>query len=133
MNFNNKKVITVGLVIMGIMLIILVVFSREMSIQNKIIKDTKAEMDLKNSQIDYLEDKADSLSEIEIIKQRYEENKIDIITAKEKWGLKEVEVLEAKSVWENKVWLERCLEEKLVDTEINCEENLERFADWGAN
>lgn len=72
-------------------------------------------------QIQEVKAKLEIKSEIELIKENYDNNKKQIVVNKE-------ELTKITTKYENSVWLDRCLEKKLVDIKVNCTDNLKRFA-----
>lgn len=128
----NKKM-SVGIVA----IIVVVLLGNIMNNQRLMIIAAKEAINNKNIEIEkqktLLQGEKDYKSEIETIKETAEINKINIIENKENLEEAKRIVAESKINWEKSVWLGRCLDKKLVDTTILCEdENLEDYANYNS-
>ena len=126
----KKNTIKIVGVLMVILMVVLYVDG-----QNRLIREAKSEMDLMDYKIELqkeqIEKEKNYRSEIEQVKEEAEINKSNIVENKSNFEEAKRVVLGSKSNWEQSVWLGRCLDEKLVDLTTLCEEDLERFADYG--
>ena len=108
-----KKINQEILIIVSIIICVGIVVSLFLNIHtmNKKIKQLEFEKALILSQ----------KSEIEIIKETFDKNKEIIKKSKET-------IEKVKKIYEQSVWLDRCLSKKMLGEKEDCSKNLERFA-----
>ena len=123
MKINKTQVLmVVGLIVMTLIIAYI-------GAQNKVIAEAKQEMMEQKKELIHART---YVSEIEAVKGAAENNKLEIIRNKEGLELSKEIVIENTRIWERSVWLGRCLDKKLVDLTISCEdEYLESHANYG--
>lgn len=121
----NKRSVGIAVTILMVLVALGYIYNN----QATAIKEAKEKVD---AQEKIIKDKSVP-SEIEVIKADFDKNKSDIIKNKETWDKAEAEAFERKSNYEQSVWRDRCLAEKLVDSKVDCTTELERFKEPGLN
>lgn len=126
MNLNNRKVQSVIVVVLWILLF---------TIWALTIKNSNSNLEIESAKEQLIE--ASKPTEIEFLKQMKAESKEDVAFKKGNVEMFERSLESAKKEFESAVWLDRCIETKAIlllsgtgSNNVDCTKNLNKFASY---